>query len=194
MSARTHPSPRASGLAQPRPAAPPPATTNPTPPTGPPPETASHPVTEVIPATEVFRTTEDTPETDETPRPRSSVALQPAPEPDTEPPSAPTPATPANPDPAHTHTAPPENPGPQDSATRVSRPPAGSRKLTVNLPAGLVETTKDAYWCQRDAYPSFSAYIAHALRIQIADTRTQQSLDHIPPRPPGNFPPGRPLS
>jgi hypothetical protein len=71
--------------------------------------------------------------------------------------------------------------------------PPRNVKMTINVPAELVDEAKNAFWADRGSYRSFSAWIAEALQRQIEETMTRHSLTTLPDRPTNDLPPGRPL-
>lgn len=73
-------------------------------------------------------------------------------------------------------------------------PSSRSEKMTINIPAALINEAKDAYWVDRGSYRTFSEWIAEALQRQIQDTMTRHGLEQLPTRPARGLPPGRPLS
>lgn len=81
-------------------------------------------------------------------------------------------------------------PAPQPAARPA---PPRNVKMTINVPAELVDEAKNAFWVERGSYRSFSSWIAEALQRQIAETMTRHDLTALPARPDVDLPPGRPL-
>jgi hypothetical protein len=98
----------------------------------------------------------------------------------------PFPATPAPP--AAPATPPAVTRRPSEATTRDR-----NTKVTINIPAELIDEAKNAFWVQRGSYRSFSAWIADAVQHKIAETMTEHGLTALPPRPYEDLPPGRPV-
>lgn len=85
----------------------------------------------------------------------------------------------------------------QSSPPGAPVPPAStprSQKMTINVPAELVDEAKNAFWVDRGAYRSFSSWVAEALQRQIQETMSRHGIQALPQRPGDGLPPGRPLS
>lgn len=65
----------------------------------------------------------------------------------------------------------------------AATPAVPQKKITVALPADLLDEALRAYWVDIRTHPAWGEWVAAAITEKVSRTKDEHGLDELPPRP-----------